>query len=149
MYGFLADVIVAVHVAYVGTVIVGLLLILLGIVLRWQWIRNPWFRFIHLAMMLIVAFEAYIQFECPLTTWERNLREAAGQTTNETSFVGRMLGNVLFYPQEYESTLVWCYYAFAALILATFILAPPRLRRRHRAAEPIASPRDLTAHGTA
>ena len=56
MYGLLADLVVIVHFAYVGFVVIGQLLILIGIVLRWQWIRNPWFRLIHLAMILIVAW---------------------------------------------------------------------------------------------
>jgi hypothetical protein len=38
-YSFLADVVVALHVAYVGFVVVGLLLILLGLPLRWSWGR--------------------------------------------------------------------------------------------------------------
>ncbi len=130
MYGFLADLIVAVHVAYVATVIVGLLLILVGILLRWQWIRNPWFRCVHLTMILIVAFEAFYDITCPLTTWEYKLREAAGQTHDEGTFVGRLLDNILFYDAEHAGTLTACYYGFAGLILLTFLLAPPRFRRR-------------------
>jgi hypothetical protein len=130
MYGFLADLIVFIHVAYVGFVVVGLLLILAGILFRWQWIRNPWFRSIHLLMILVVAFEAVIDFECPLTTWEGQLRHAAGQQTNEMSFVGRLLNDLLFFDARYEPILHLGYYAVAGLILATFLVAPPRFRRR-------------------
>jgi hypothetical protein len=144
MYGFLADLIVGIHVAYVSSVLIGLLLILFGILLRWSWIRNPWFRLIHLSMILIVAFEALIEFECPLTTWEYQLRQAAGQRPDDISFMGRMLRGVLFYDPGSEEVLTLCYYAVAGLVLATFLMAPPRFRRRRAApGAPAASPSAL------
>lgn len=76
MHEFWANTIVVIHLGYMAFVVVGLGVILLGMFRGWQWIRNPWFRFIHLAMILIVAFEAVIDFECPLTTWERDMRKA-------------------------------------------------------------------------
>lgn len=80
---FWADVLVAVHLAYVGFVIFGLLAIFAGLLLHWQWIRNPWFRWTHLVMICIVAGEAIVDFECPLTTWENNLRYRAWAMTIE------------------------------------------------------------------
>jgi hypothetical protein len=139
MYGFLADLIVGLHVAYVGFVIVGLLLILFGILLHWQWIRNPWFRLVHLLMILIVAFEALYDVTCPLTTWENDLRRAAGQDVQDVSFIGRMLDSILFYDASNEGALRIGYYAVAALIVATFFLVPPRLRRRP-ARPPLSAP---------
>ena len=73
-YGFLADVIVIVHFLYVAYVVVGQLVIFAGIAFKWQWIRNPWFRWSHLVMICIVAAESIANFECPLTTWESSLR---------------------------------------------------------------------------
>src|SRR5262249_49927579 len=64
-YGFWADVIVAIHVAYVGYVVVGQLAILIGLALKWQWVRNPWFRVTHLIAISIVAAEAIIGMQCP------------------------------------------------------------------------------------
>ena len=74
IYGFLADLVVFVHLLYVGYVVVGQLAIFAGVVLKWQWIRNPWFRWTHLIMICIVAAEAIVNFECPLTSWESDLR---------------------------------------------------------------------------
>ncbi|RDJ93603.1 DUF2784 family protein [Lacticaseibacillus rhamnosus] len=69
-YGLLADVIVAVHVAYVSNVVFGQLAIFVGVVRRWQWIRNFWFRVTHLVAISIVAFEAVMNIPCPLTVCE-------------------------------------------------------------------------------
>src|SRR5207244_2554023 len=79
MYTFLADAIVAVHLVYVGYVVLGQLAIMAGVLMKWHWIRNPAFRWSHLAMICIVAAEAIVNFECPLTTWERHLRKVEWQ----------------------------------------------------------------------
>jgi hypothetical protein len=130
MYGLLADLVVTVHFVYVATVVIGQLLILLGILLHWQWIRNPWFRFIHLAMILLVAYEALRGITCPLTDLEYYLREEAGQNPQTGSFVARLARVVLFKPGDFEGILAVCDWIFAGLVVATFCIAPPRFRRR-------------------
>src|SRR5215216_1255065 len=77
MYGFLADLMVAVHVGYVGYVVVGQLLIWLGWALGWKWVRNFWFRATHLLAIGIVAYEEVMGIRCPLSVWEEHFRELA------------------------------------------------------------------------
>jgi hypothetical protein len=124
-YGLLADVLVAIHVAYVSYVVFGQLLIWLGLLLRWSWVRNPWFRWTHLIMILIVGAEAVLDIECPLTRWERNCRDLAGQATSGESFVGRLLHNLIFVDWS-PWVLNALHIAFALVVLGTFVLAPPR-----------------------
>jgi hypothetical protein len=129
-YTVLADLTVALHLAYVCFVLVGEALILLGIPLGWQWTRNFWFRAAHLAAMLYPAYETFNQIECPLTVWEHNLRVAAGGTGQAGSFVGRLLNNVMFFNCADDSWVwPWIYGALATLFLATLVLAPPRWKR--------------------
>ena len=80
-YALAADVLVAAHVGYVGFVVLGQLAVVVGIASHWGWIRNPWFRVIHLLAISVVAAEAILGLHCPWTTWERDLRALAGQTT--------------------------------------------------------------------
>lgn len=128
-YGLLADIVVAIHVAYVSYVVFGQLAIFAGILFRWQWIRNIWFRVTHLVMMSIVAVEALLNIQCPLTVWEDKLRVLAGQSVTGETFMGRLLHNLLFYSwPPWVFTLL--YIGFALLVLATFILAPPRRRKK-------------------
>jgi hypothetical protein len=128
-YRFLADVIVAIHVGYVAYVVVGQLLIWLGIVFGWRWIRNPWFRWTHLVMMLIVGVEAAFDIECPLTRWERMFRELAGQQVSGESFIGRLLHDLIFV--DWPAWVINCLHiVFALVVLGTFVLVPPR-RRQH------------------
>jgi hypothetical protein len=128
-YGLLADVVVAIHLAYVSYVVVGQLAVFVGIVLRWQWIRNIWFRVTHLLAISIVAFEAIMDITCPLTRWEAQLRGLAGQQVQENDFMGRLIHDLFFFswPQWVFTAL---YIGFALLVLGTFVVAPPRWRKK-------------------
>ena len=95
LYRVLADLIVAVHVAYVGFVVFGQLAIWIGLALRRPFARNAWFRWIHLALMSVVGLEAVLGLTCPLTRWEADLRRLGGQEV-EGDFVGRLLHNLIF-----------------------------------------------------
>jgi hypothetical protein len=128
-YAFLADVLVAVHVAYVSFVVLGMLLILVGTVVKWNWVRNPWFRISHFTAIAIVALEAIFGIACPLTVWEAELRQAAGQTVAEGTFVGRLLHNLIFVEAPAWVFTVM-YVAFAMLVLSSFFFAPLRWKKR-------------------
>jgi len=120
-----ADLIVVFHLGYVGFVLFGFVLVWLGVALRWGWVRRPAFRVPHLVCTLIVPIEALNGYECPLTTWERNLRQAAGQHPDELSFVARLVRDLLFYEAP-PWVFTACYVAFGLLVLATFFLVPIR-----------------------
>ena len=70
---------VAIHVGYVGYVVLGQLLIWVGWALGWKWVRNFWFRATHLLAIAVVAYEELMDIRCPLTVWEEHFRELAGQ----------------------------------------------------------------------
>jgi hypothetical protein len=128
-YRLAADAVVVLHMGYVLFVVVGCLLVLIGILFRWQWIRNPWFRWMHLASILIVAAEALLGIVCPLTTWEKELRLLAGETSYRGDFIASLVHDWLFYDlPPWAFTAI--YVAFAAIVLLAFAAAPPRRLRR-------------------
>ena len=124
-YSFLADLVVALHFAYVGFVVIGMAAILLGIVLGWQWVRNFWFRAAHLATIGIVVVQAVSGVICPLTTLENYLLAKAGEATYERSFIGHWAHELLFYDIPFQAFTPY-YCLFGAAVLATLVLAPPR-----------------------
>ncbi len=131
MLGFLADLVAVLHLGYVGFVVIGLLLILAGWWFQWQWVRNRWFRLIHMTMIGIVVVEALLGIVCPLTTLENFLRQQAGQSIQAGSFVGRLVHGMLFYdfsPRTF--TILYC--GFGAAVLASWFLVPPRPLRQSR-----------------
>lgn len=129
VYRILADVVVTVHFAYVAFLIVGLGLTLLGAAMRWSWVRNFWFRAMHLAMIAIVVVEAWCGIVCPLTTWENALRKLAGQTTYRGGFIPNLLHDAMFFQAE-PWVFTLCYSLFGLAVLAALFVAPPRLPRR-------------------
>lgn len=75
----IANLILIVHIGYIGFVVVGLLLIVVGWWFKWSWIRNFWFRFLHLVAIGVVVLETVFGIRCPLTDWEDDYRKAGGQ----------------------------------------------------------------------
>ncbi len=141
-YGLAADLIVAVHVAYVAYVLVGQLAIIVAAPMKWQWARNPWFRFTHLAAIGIVAYEALAGLRCPLTVWEEQLRELAGQAASGSeTFMGRLLHNLMFIDNQPEIFFTTMYIAMMLLVVQGVVMYPPRMFRFGRkAAKPELAP---------
>ena len=110
-------------------VVLGFLLVLFGIVLKWSWIRNVWFRLAHFAAILVVVAEAWLGITCPLTTWEKALRAKGGQSTYRGDFVANLIHELLFYDAP-PWVFTVCYSLFGLLVLLTFLVAPPRWSRR-------------------
>jgi hypothetical protein len=123
---WLADLILIVHFAFVLFVLGGLIMIWIGAAAGWRWVRNAWFRGLHLAAICFVTLEALLGIMCPLTIWEDALRD----TQSEKSFVARWVHRVLFYDFP-EWVFTTAYVLFALAVAATFWLVPVRERGDH------------------
>src|SRR5699024_9030622 len=102
---------------------------LIGWARRWRWVRNPWFRFIHLALIAFIVVQTWLGELCPLTVWEDWLRESAGQAAYGQSFVQYWLGRLIFIDVPWWVFQV-VYTAFGAVVVASWVHCPPRLPRR-------------------
>lgn len=125
MYGFLADLMVAIHVGYVGYVVVGQLLIWLGWAMGWRFVRNFWFRTTHLLAIGVVAYEELMHIRCPLTVWEEHFRELAGQPITGETFLGRLMHSILFHDFQ-PWVFAAIYYTTLAVVLLTLVFCRPR-----------------------
>jgi hypothetical protein len=120
----MADVVLVVHLLIVLFNVAGLVVVWIGARLGWGWVRNPWFRFLHLGAIAFVAAEALLGVMCPLTVWEDMLRGGV----RAESFVGRWVRYFLYYEgPEWVFTVAYVGWAVASLI--TLRLIPPRLTR--------------------
>jgi len=136
LYRLAADVVVVLHAAYVSFVVFGQLAILIGILCRWDWVRNIWFRWLHMIAISIVVVESLLGIVCPLTTLEDWLRARSGQAGYRGDFVGHWVHELLFYDAPaWVFTLV--YTAFGLIVLAAFIAAPPRPSPLRRIEKPL------------
>lgn len=120
-----ADILLMTHVAFVAFVIFGLLLIVCGGIRRWNWIRNPWFRLMHLVAIGVVVVQAWLGVICPLTTWEMSLREQAGVQSYGGTFIAHWLQELLYYEAP-PPVFVVCYTLFGLVVVSTWFGFRPR-----------------------
>ncbi len=126
-YLLAADAVLLLHVLFVVFVVVGLLLILAGRQLSWGWVRNWWFRVIHLAAIGVVVLQAWLGVICPLTRLEMYLRDKAGDTTYAGSFVSHWLEAILYYRAPAWVFAV-AYTLFAIVVAMSWIWVRPHGR---------------------
>ncbi len=120
-----ADVVMLLHALFVAFVVIGLVLVLIGKACDWNWVRNPWFRLIHLVAIVLVVLQAWLGLICPLTTIEMALRSRAGDTVYTGSFISHWLEHLLYY-QLPPWVFVVCYTAFAVIVVASWYWIRPR-----------------------
>lgn len=88
-YGFLADVVVLIHMGFVLFVVAG------GLLVWWR----RWVVWIHLPAALWGTLVEALGWTCPLTPLENWLRQQAGTDAPSGDFVSRFLLPIL-YPAE-------------------------------------------------
>jgi polyferredoxin len=122
-----ADALLVLHFLIAGFIVGGLILVWIGAAFGseggWAWIRDPWFRYLHVAAIAFVAAEALLGYACPLTVWEDLLRGGV----RPESFVGRWVYRLLYYNAP-EWVFTALYAAWAAATLVTLRFVPTRRR---------------------
>jgi len=126
-YLLAADAVLLLHVLFVAFVVAGLLLVLAGRLASWDWVRNWWFRVIHLGAIGVVVLQAWLGVICPLTRLEMYLREKAGDTTYAGSFVSHWLESILYYRAPAWVFAV-AYTLFAIVVVMSWVWVRPHGR---------------------
>jgi hypothetical protein len=122
-----ADIVLVIHFLFALFVVGGLPLIWIGWWMGFRFVRDPRFRFLHLAAIVFVAGESLVGMVCPLTSLEDTLRGTSGKG----SFIQRWLHRILYYDFP-EWILTVAYVLFALLVALTYILLPPRRKGRRQ-----------------
>src|SRR5215212_749615 len=125
MNALLADVLLVLHFGIVAFIVGGLVLTWIGAWRGWRWVRNPAFRYLHLAAIAFVALETLFGYACPLTVWEDQLRGGV----RAESFVGRWVRSVLYYNAP-PWVFAVAYVAWATATAVTLWLVPARRKAR-------------------
>ncbi len=124
-YLLAADTLLFIHVLFVAFVILGLILILVGKVLSWQWVHNRRFRLLHMLAIAVVVVQSWFGIVCPLTTWEMALREKAGDTVYSGTFISHWLDSILYFTAPAWVFAV-CYTIFGLLVVASWVWVRPK-----------------------
>lgn len=125
LFTLLADLTLLTHVLVVAFVVFSLVFILVGRVMNWDWVRNPWFRLTHLICIVVVASQAWAGVVCPLTTLEMWLRAKGGGVVYAGSFIAYWLDQVLYYDLP-AWVFTTAYTSFGLLVLLSWFIVRPR-----------------------
>ncbi len=120
-----ANSILLIHVLFVTFVVTGLILIYIGYLTQWSWVKNRWFRIFHLIGIGIVVLQSWVGVLCPLTIWEMALREKAGAEIYSDSFIQHWLQSLLYYSAP-EWVFIVGYTLFGSLALASWFVVRPK-----------------------
>jgi len=123
-YRYLADAVLVVHTLFIGFVVIGQLLVMVGLALGWAWVRRFWFRLAHLAAIFCVVGQTWLGVLCPLTIMENALRRRAGELAYEGSCIEHWLHRLIFYEAE-SWVFTAAYTVFALLVAATWLYGRP------------------------
>jgi polyferredoxin len=124
-YLLAADTVLITHALFVVFAVGGALAIYIGYWLSWAWVRNYWFRLLHLGAIAFVVFESWLSIICPLTIWEMQLREKGNGSTYEGSFIQHWLHSALYYEAP-EWLFIVIYTLFGGLVVASWFIVPPK-----------------------
>ena len=74
MNSLFSEIVLLFHFCIFLFMILSFFLIPIGYYQKWKWVKNKYYRLIHLILMGIIFIETTLGFMCPLTTLENFLR---------------------------------------------------------------------------
>ena len=121
----LAATILAVHVLIIVFNITGLVLVPVGALCRWRFVRAPLLRLAHIASLGITALQAALGKACFLTVWQD---QASGQTGEPEPLIVRWVNGLVYWPIPLH-VFTAIYVAVLAYALALLWLVPVHRKR--------------------
>jgi hypothetical protein len=134
LFSSTADVILVLHAIVVLFNVGAVPVIWVGYFRGWAFVRNFYFRIVHLLLMGVVAAESVFGIMCPLTIWEDVLRTSNGTgQVHENGLIAHWLHQLIFY--DFPAwVFTFAYLLFFLLVVLTFYFVRPQLptlRRRN------------------
>lgn len=101
--------VLAAHLAVIAFNIGGLVVVPLGAILHWRWVRILWWRALHLASLAAVALQATLGRACFLTDWQDALTGGGAHDP----LIMRWVNGVIYWPLP-----MWAFTAGYLAVLA-------------------------------
>ena len=120
IYRILADIMVVAHLAFIGFVLLGGLLV-------WRWPKLVW---VHLPCALWGVLVEFTGWICPLTPLENTWRSRGGQASYDESFVEHYLLPVVYPPGLTRGAQIVIGSAVVVLNLVAYAMLIRRRRGR-------------------
>ena len=120
--------VLALHLAIIAFNVAGCVLIPIGALLRWRWVREFWFRLAHLLSLAAVALQALLGRMCFLTIWQGDVSGASHVQPLIASWINRLI----YWPLPLWVFAV-AYVVVFAYVIALWIFVRPRMPWRREA----------------
>lgn len=124
-----ANIVTTIHFLMVAWAVLALPATIIGLAAGAPFARNFWFRSSHLLFILFVVGETVLGVECPLTTWERDLRALDGLDLHEVDnepWIAQAAHNAFLFRGKTIADMLPYYVAFGLALVTVFVAAPPR-----------------------
>jgi Protein of Unknown function (DUF2784) len=117
----MADAILAGHVMIILFNVLGLLVVPIGGLFGWRFVRIRWWRILHVLLLAAVAAQALLGQACILTLWQVALIGAAAAPP---PLIARFVNRMIYWPLP-----IWVFAALYTVVfgsvLALLWLVPP------------------------
>ncbi|HEU0229563.1 MAG TPA: DUF2784 domain-containing protein [Burkholderiaceae bacterium] len=117
--------ILALHLVVIAFNVAGCILIPVGALLSWRWVRGFWWRAAHLASLAVVAAQALLGRACFLTIWQADL---ANHRHAARPLIASWIDRLIYLPLP-----IWvfatAYVAIFIYVVALWVWVRPRRRR--------------------
>ena len=120
--------VLALHLAIIAFNVAGCVLIPIGALLRWRWVREFWWRLAHLLSLAAVALQALLGRTCFLTIWQGDVSGASHVQPLIASWINRLI----YWPLPLWVFAV-AYVVVFAYVIALWIFVRPRMPWRREA----------------
>jgi hypothetical protein len=118
----LSHLVLAIHFVIITFNVVGLIVIPLGGLFGWSFVRERLWRILHIASWGVVALQAVAGRACFLTDWQFEL---AGGEGNPDPLIARIVNAAIYWPLPLWVFTIM-YAAIFAIVLALFWIIPIR-----------------------
>ena len=117
----IADAVLAGHVIIILFNVFGLLVVPIGGLFGWRFVRIRWWRILHVLLLAAVAAQALLGRACILTLWQAALNGAAAAAQ---PLIARFVNGLIYWPLP-----IWVFAALYTVVfgyaLALLWLVPP------------------------
>jgi hypothetical protein len=116
-----AELILAAHVAVIAFNLFGLVVVPVGAVCGWRFVRMVWWRIGHVVLLAAVAAQAILGRACILTLWQAAL---AGKAGRPAPLIASLINRLIYWPVPIGVFAI-LYVAVFGYALALLWLVPP------------------------
>ena len=115
-----SEIVLLFHFCIFLFMILSFFLIPLGYQQKWEWVKNKYYRLIHIILMGVIFVETALGFMCPLTVLEHFLRN---DTKINNKFT-EIIHEIMYWDLSSYQFIILYLFSFLYLVILWFFFKP-------------------------